>query len=173
MPLNDRVTRYLEDQGIRYEVLPHGEVFTSQETARATRVSGHDLAKAVLIHHEFGGHFLVVLPAAEHVKLNVVHRVIGLDRLCYADETEVEALFPGCAGALPPFGHLFGLPTYLDPCLLEKTWVYVQAGSHRELIRIEGRDFERLMRPARITSCLHEFHEPAHVKLHAPARWMP
>jgi Ala-tRNA(Pro) deacylase len=172
MALNHRVTRFLEEHGVRYEVLPHQEVFTSQDVARTAHVSGNELAKAVLIRHEFGGHFLVVLPATEQVKLNAVHRAIGLDRLTYATEAEVMERFPHCHGALPPFGHLFGVPTYLDPCLLEKPWVAFQAGSHRELIRVRGSDFEALLRPARITRCIHEQHEPA-VVLTGPPRGMP
>lgn len=173
MALNQRVMRFLEERGVRYEVLPHREEFTSQEVAHAAHVSGYDLAKAVLIRHEFGGHFLVVIPAAEHVKLNAVHHATGLGRLSYATESEVREWFPGCHGALPPFGTLFGIPTYVDPCLLGKETVAFQAGSHHQLIRVRGSDFEALMHPARITGCVHERHEPAHLVLTGPPRWMP
>lgn len=157
MTLNERVTRLLEDHAVRYRVLPHPEAFTAQKIAQMTHVPGGHVAKVVVLRHGFGGYFLVVLPAPEHVKLDHVHRETGFEGLRLASEAELRPLFPDCElGAIPPFGQLYGLPTYVDPCLLDQAWVYFRAGSHRDLVGVRGRDFERLERSARVTGCMHE-----------------
>ena len=64
-------------------------------------------------------------------------------------------------GAIPPFGALYRLPTYVDPCLFGNDWVYFQAGSNRELLGIRGEDFERLEQSGRIVGCAHAMPQPA------------
>jgi Ala-tRNA(Pro) deacylase len=157
MMLTDRVSRLLEEHGIMCRVLPHARAFTAQGIAEATHVPGRRLAKVIVLRHGSGGYFLAVVPAPEHIRLDLVHDVTGYDGLRLASEAEISKLFPDCeVGALPPFGQLYGLPTFLDPCLLDEPWVYFQAGSHRDLIGIRGEDFERLERSARLSGCMHE-----------------
>jgi Ala-tRNA(Pro) deacylase len=163
MAINERVREMLERHGISYLVHPHREVFTAQEAAQATHVPGRRLAKAVVLRHGQGEHFLYVLPAPEHVRLNLLQRLTGLERPQFASEAEIAMLFKDCeVGAVPPFGHLYGIPTYVDPCLLGSQWVYFQAGSHRELVGLRGEDFELLERPARVVRCAHAAPEPAY-----------
>ena len=163
MAINERVHAMLEHHGVSYLVHPHREVFTSQEVAQVTHIPGRRLAKTVVLRHAHGGHFLYVLPTPEHVNLGLLQRLTHLDKPQFASETEIALLFPDCeVGAVPPFGHLYGMPTYVDPCLLGSEWMYFQAGSHRELVGIRGEDFERLERPARVVGCAHGTLEPAY-----------
>ncbi|HEY6194859.1 MAG TPA: YbaK/EbsC family protein [Candidatus Eisenbacteria bacterium] len=163
MAINERIRALLERERVTYLVHPHREVFSSREVAQATHVPGRRLAKAVVLRHGRGGHFLYVLPATDHVKLSLVHRLTRLDHPQFASEAEIALLFPDCeVGAIPPFGQLYGLPTYVDPCLLGTEWVYFEAGSHRQLIGIRGEDFERLERPARVAGCAHVSMEPSY-----------
>lgn len=156
MCINERVRKLLEKHGITYVVHPHPEVFTAQEVAQVSHVPGRRMAKAVVLRPRHGGHFLYVLPAPDHVKLELLQQVTGIDEPRFAAETEIGRLFPDCElGAIPPFGGLYKLPTYVDPCLFGSEWVYFQAGSHRELIGIRGEDFERLVSTARVVGCAH------------------
>ena len=161
MAINARVSRLLEEHGLRYEVISHLETIASQQVAHAAHISGHDLAKAVVLHQADGRSFLVVLPASQQVRLRAVHEATGRDGLRFATESEIARLFPDCdPGAVPPFGRLYGLATHLDPCLLGRGWIYFQPGSHREVVRVRGREFEDLVHPATVTTCMHESLEP-------------
>ena len=163
MAMSERVRQLLERNGVSYLVHPHRELFTAQEVAQVTHVPGRCLAKAAVVSDNEDGHVLYVLPSPEHVRLDLFRRLARLEHLQFATEAEIAPLFPDCElGAIPPFGQLYGLTTYVDPCLLRCEWVYFLGGSHRELIGIRGEDFERLERPSKIAGCAHASPEPVY-----------
>ena len=71
-----RVTSYLEQHGVRYEVCAHGYSRTSAQTARQAHVPPHLLAKSVLVEDD-GGCVLAVLPADRQVKLRELGRLLA------------------------------------------------------------------------------------------------
>lgn len=157
MAVNDRLKRFLDEQKIEYQTLPHQEVFTAQEVAATSHVSGRQLAK-VLVARETGGDYLmVVLPAACRVDLGALRTVAGRRRLSLAAEDEFGRLFPDCElGAMPPFGNLYGLPVYIDACFPPAQDFFFQAGNHHEVVRMRYQEYERLVKPVVGEFCLHE-----------------
>jgi Ala-tRNA(Pro) deacylase len=68
----------------------------------------------------------------------------------------VHEVFPDCeTGAMPPFGNLYGLPVYVDRHLARERELVFQAGNHREAVRVEYSDFERLVHPTVADLCSH------------------
>jgi len=63
-------------------------------------------------------------------------------------ERKCVELFPDCeAGAVPPFGELYGLPVYLDQALVECPEIVFCAGTLSEGIRMGNAEFIHLMKP--------------------------
>ena len=50
-------------------------------------------------------------------------------------------------GAMPPFGNLYGLQTFVDKHLAEQEYFVFEAGTHTDGIIISYRDYERLVNP--------------------------
>ena len=68
-----------------------------------------------------------------------------------ATEQEFATLFPGCElGAMPPFGNLYGLDTYVTKSLADDEEIAFNAGTLTELVRMPYRDFERVVHPKAI-----------------------
>jgi Ala-tRNA(Pro) deacylase len=157
MAINERLKRFLDDQGVGYEVLRHREAWTAREVAREERVSPRQVAKALAVREETGECLMVVLPAACRVDLNALRHASGRRKLSLVREEGLGLLFPDCEmGATPPFGQLYGLPVYVDTCFAHEQDVYFPAGNHREVIRMPYATYERLARPAAGEFCLHE-----------------
>src|SRR5262249_5112904 len=119
----------LDENKVSYEVLHHPEAVTAQRIAQAENVKGRHHAKVVMVKSG-EQHLMMVLPADHQIDLEKVEKAIGklvsLDR-----EQEFKSLFPGCAiGAMPPFGNLYGLPTYVDKDLAEQEYIVFEAGTH-------------------------------------------
>ena len=75
-------------------------------------------------------------------------RVIGADDVRLADEETIKGLFPDCeVGAEPPFGHLYGMPVFVEQSLTSEEYITFNAGSHDEAIRIRFEDYEKLEHP--------------------------
>jgi len=150
MAVNSRLMALLAKNRIEYELMPHREAFTAQEVAQSAHV------KVVLVREGRDRFLMAVVPASLHVDLEVLSRVSGRKHLALATESEVEREFPDCeVGAMPPFGHLYNLPLYLDQCLRREADIIFQAGNHHEVVRMPFTEYERLAGPFEKVACLH------------------
>jgi Ala-tRNA(Pro) deacylase len=69
-------------------------------------------------------------------------------RRCLASELEFKQQFPDCdAGAMPPFGNLYGMDVLVDEGVVKQSRIAFNAGSHDEVMRLAHEDFGRLVRP--------------------------
>src|SRR5215204_4939351 len=145
-----RLTELLDREGIKYVTIQHSRAYTAQEVAAAAHVAGREMAKTVVTKLD-GKPALVVLPASEKVNLDQLRANTGAREVELATEHEFASLFPGCElGAMPPFGNLYGLDTYVTRSLADDEEIAFNAGTHTELIRMPYRDFERVVHPKAI-----------------------
>jgi Ala-tRNA(Pro) deacylase len=164
MPCIERVKRLLDQNQIRYDVIPHREAFTSQEVAQTTHVPGRRVAKVVILREAEGSFIMVVIPASEHLDLSVFRHMTGRQGVTMAGEDDLKRLFPDCElGAMPPFGPLYGLPAYVDACFWDEADFYFQAGNHHEVVRIPFVEYERVAGPFAGEFHLHEVMKAARV----------
>ncbi len=121
--------------------------FTAQEIAASVHISGHELAKTVMIkvNNKLA---MAVLPASYNVSFKNLARVVGTQDLALAQEQEFQLRFPDCeVGAMPPFGNLWNMKVYVAEKLAANEDIVFNAGSHTELIKMAYADYERLVKP--------------------------
>jgi Ala-tRNA(Pro) deacylase len=137
----------LEEHGVPYEVVTHPHAVTANRLADAEGVSGYDIAKPVLL--AVGGELaMVVVPGATLVDLDRASEVLGHNDVRLATEAEFVAVFDDCEpGAEPPFGTLYGIPTFLDEELRARPRIVCRDGSHTETVTIAMADYLRLVEP--------------------------
>jgi Ala-tRNA(Pro) deacylase len=138
---------FLDDAGINYSVIEHGQTYTALETAAAAHVAGREIAKTVIVRLD-DQLVMVVVPATHMVDLDELRMKTGAKTATLAEEREFEDLFPDCErGAEPPFGTLYGLRVYSSDALADDTEIAFNAGTHHELVRMSYGDFVRLAKP--------------------------
>jgi len=136
----------LNESKVRYEILHHPEAVTAQRIAQAEHVKGRHHAKVVMVKSG-GQHLMTVLPADHQIDLEKVAKAIG-KRASLDTEAEFKSLFPDCAvGAMPPFGYLYGVPTYVDKSLSQEDYIVFEAGTHTDAIKLSYRDYEKIVEP--------------------------
>jgi len=142
-----KLREYLDREKVRYVVVTHSPAHTAQEIAAAAHISGKEMAKTVMM--KVGGEMvMVVLPASTKVDLTRLLEATGADEVELAHEREFTGLFPDCElGAMPPFGNLFGLKTFVAEELTEDEEIGFNAGSATDLIRMRYADYARLVKP--------------------------
>ncbi len=156
MAIHERLARALDGARVRYNVVPHAEAFTAQDAAHAAHVSGRRFAKVLVLREGLRNYFLAVVPAHEHVDFGAIRRHTGRQAIGLADELEIQRLFPDCeAGAMPPFGELYHLPMYVDPCLASPGEIWFEAGTHHEALRMNWEDFRAAAGPFTGMFCMH------------------
>jgi len=147
MTIANRLQRYMDQAGVRYDVVAHPRSLASSRTAQAAHVPGDRLAKAVVVHHEMG-YAIAVVPSTHRVELSALQAVLDR-RLGLATEAEVAELFDDCDyGAVPPIGAAYGVPVVLDESC-DAGEVYFEGGDHTSLVHVAGEAFRKLTREAR------------------------
>ena len=136
--------KFLQAQGVPYDVLEHKRTGCSARSADASHVPVDCLAKGVVVKHR-QGFVLTIVPASRQVKLDQVGR--WLDQpVALASEDEASALFPDCdRGAVPPMPAAYGLTAVVDSSLDGHEDIYFEGGDHRALVHVTGAEFRRLM----------------------------
>ncbi len=143
----EKISGHLKGSHIRFAVRPHPRAVTAQELAAAVHVSGHRVAKSVLIEAD-GEPMMAVLPAADVIDVERLATALGVFAVRLMSEAEFTSLFNDSdTGAEPPFGSLYGVPVVVDKRLAKPGTMIVRAGSHQEAIEMRYQDFARLERP--------------------------
>ena len=146
MNIPKRLIDCLDENKANYEILRHPEAITAQRIAEAEHVKGRHHAKVVMLKSG-GQHLMAVLPAEHLIDLEKLATFVGKD-VSFESEHEFESLFPDCAvGAMPPFGNLYGVPTYVDESLAEEDYIVFEAGTHTEAIKFSYHDYEKIVKP--------------------------
>ena len=148
MPILTKLREFLDQNHAEYMHTVHPLAYTAREVASVEHAPAREVAKTVVYLSE-QGYGMAVLPADTVVDLEQLRLDLGMSRLRLATEGELAELFPSCElGAMPPFGNLFGLPVYADSRLAGEELILFNAGTHRDVIHMKFRDFERLVNPA-------------------------
>lgn len=146
MPVR-KLKEYLDRNGVRWVSIVHSPAYTAQEIAASAHIKGKELAKTVMVKVD-GKPVMVVLPASQRVDFQVLRDVTGGESVVLSSEAEFRELFPDCeAGAMPPFGNLYGMDVYVSAKLAEDDEIAFNAGSHTELMKLRYEDFEKLVQP--------------------------
>jgi Ala-tRNA(Pro) deacylase len=146
MEIPRRLIECLDESKVRYQVLQHPEAVSAQRIAQAEHVKGRHHAKVVIVKAD-DAHVMMVLPADHHIDLEKTGKAIGKP-VSLGKEQEFKSLFPDCAiGAMPPFGNLYDLPTYVERDLAEQDYIVFEAGTHTDAIKMSYRDYEKIVKP--------------------------
>ena len=146
MPVK-KLKEFLDSHQIKYITIDHSPAYTAREVASSMFVPRREFAKTIMVRMD-GGIAMAVLPASRHVDLEKLAVAAGAENVCLASEQEFETLFPGCeTGAMPPFGNLYGMDTYVDVMLQEDDEITFNAGTHAQVIRLAFGDYEKLVQP--------------------------
>lgn len=146
MTIPTRLTDFLNQQEVRYQILHHPEAFTAQELAAIEGVKGRSHAKVVMVTSN-GTLMMTVLPADRRLDLAKLSQATG-HPVTLATEAEFKDRFPDCAtGTMPPFGHLYNVPTWMDQSLVTTDSIVFEAGTHADAIKLNGADYARLAQP--------------------------
>jgi len=143
----EKLIDFLDEKEIKYVVINHSSAYTTSEIAASAHIKGQELAKTVIvkIDKELA---MIVLPVKYKINFQMLRDYTGQENIELAEEKEFASLFPGCeTGAMPPFGNIFGMKTYLDKTLTYDEEIAFNAGNFHQLIRLGFSDYMRLVRP--------------------------
>ena len=136
-----KIEEFLKGKGIQYKKFKHPVAFTAQQIAAEQHVPGRMMIKTVVVKGD-DKYYLAVLPAVYSVDFPMLTKLLDVQTLTLATESEMEGLFPDAeVGAEAPFGELYGLKTIVDERLADCDDIVFQAGDHSTTIKIRYDDY--------------------------------
>ena len=145
-PVFDRLQQFLDGKAVKYDVLRHAPVFTSEEAAAVRGTPLASGAKALICKAD-ERFVMIVLPADRKLASKEVRKAAGIKSLRFASREEVEQITGLAPGSIPPFGSLFNLPTWCDERLADQPRINFNAGDHAISISMSYSDYAAAEQP--------------------------
>jgi Ala-tRNA(Pro) deacylase len=146
-----KVIAKLEAANIVFDRLEHAAVKTSEEAAQVRNGLLAAGAKALLIRAKTDAPLplfvMCVMSAEKKLNSKGFRSVLKAKSISFATQNEVWEVTKCIPGAVPPFGSLFGLQTYLDPSLQTLERIEFNAGLRTQSVRMLEKDYEIIEKP--------------------------
>jgi len=145
-PLTERLLRLLAERAIPHQVMRHRPVRTSEEASQV-RGTPLDAGAKALVCQADEQIVLIVVPADARLDNRGFRQQAGVKNLRMIDPERVLELVGAPVGAVPPFGSLFGLPTYCDQEVAARELIAFNAGGRDISVTMRGPDYAALEQP--------------------------
>ena len=142
----ERICSLLDAHDVSYRILEHEPAFTSEEAARVRGTELGQAAKALVFRADRKP-ILIVVPGNRRVDTHAFKKMFGIRNLWFVSPEQVEDLTGVSIGAVPPFGTLIGIPTYLDRRVAENDRIVFNAGSHTRSVMMSPEDLVAITDP--------------------------
>ena len=128
-------------------IVEHEPVRTSEEAASIRGTTLDSGAKAMLLSDGLTL-FLAVMSASRKLDSKKFKKLIGSKSLKFASEEEVFNTTKCIPGAVPPFGSIFGIPTYMDESLrTQGNSINFNAGLRTRSVSMKLEDYLEVEKP--------------------------
>jgi Ala-tRNA(Pro) deacylase len=141
----NKVIELLAGREIR--ITEHQPVRTSEEAAQIRGTTLDSGAKAMLLTNG-AGLFLAVMSASRKLDSKIFKKLTSSKSLRFATEQEVFQTTKCIPGAVPPFGSIFGVKTYMDESLrTQGDSINFNAGLRTKSVTMRLEDFITVENP--------------------------
>ena len=145
-----RIEALLKEHGVPYEHLTHDHVHHSEDAAKVRGTRLEQAAKALVLKEKKSGKLsMFIVGGDRRLELKTIKKeVLHAKNVSLAPPEEVLSATGCTIGSVPPFGTLFGLPTYLDEHLKDtQEEIVFSAGTHHDSIKMWTEDFISVVEP--------------------------
>lgn len=141
----NKIKKILDENKIKYSLKHHEPVYTSEQAAKVRGDSLEQGAKAIIMKSK-DKYFLIVISAVKKINSKKLKKILKVKSLSFVSSEELSK-FGLETGAVPPFGSVIGLKTYVDKSLLDNKEIAFNAGSRTDSIRMKLDDYLNVEKP--------------------------
>jgi len=151
----NKLKSFLDTNNISYKLLTHAPAKTSEEVAKLRGTPLETGAKSMIIKID-DGFIEIVIPANKKFLSKPAKKYFNTNCLRFAYKNELDNLTHCLQGAVPPFGSLFGLKTYVDKSLFDNEnydYISFNGGLRGKSFQIKKEDYKKIENPILIEIC--------------------
>ena len=145
MPIPKKINNFLEKSNIKYESIKHRIVYTAYDKAQTLRVPQKIIGKTLIVRFDKNVAFLLI-SANKNLDKNKFKKITKTKKVDFVSERIIKNKLKGVkVGAIPPFGNLWQLPTFIDAQLLTQSKIIVNGGDYNWSIKISPANLKKLI----------------------------
>jgi len=155
-----KVIKFLEKNKVKYEIIKHRTVYTAFDKAATLRVRPNLIGKTLVVKAD-GNLAIVLIPANKNLDKNKFRKIAKAQKddedksssspfatvrvADFASEKLIKNKLKGVkVGAVPPFGDLWKLPTFIDRGLFNNPKIIINSGDYNFSIKITPTSLKKL-----------------------------
>lgn len=144
--LPEKLIKYLEQVGIKHEILEHRTVYTALDAAATMRKKLSEIAKSLLVKAD-KDYYIVLLPADHNLDFKKLGTAIGKHNkkevkvLKIPAEKIMQEVLKLKAGAMSAFGGFHNLPVIIENNLAKAKSAVFSSGSYNHSVVVAVKDF--------------------------------
>jgi len=155
MATSKKLIKFLEKNKVKFKEIKHKTVYTAFDKAKTLKVPEKIVGKTLIL--KIDRDFVVLLLSAnKNLDKGKFKKVVNFWRkkegkktakkITFATETWMKKNLKGAkVGAIPPFGNLWGLPTFIDKSLFKNRKIIVNGGDYNYSIEVSPIVFRKLI----------------------------
>jgi len=145
MAIPQKVIKFLERAKVKYEPIEHKTVYTAHDKAATLRVLEKIVGKTLVMKFDRNVG-LVLIPANKNLDKVKFKKIAKAKKVDFVKEAWMKKNLKGVkVGAIPAFGNLFKLPTFVEKSLLRNPKIILNSGDYSFSIKISSINFKKLM----------------------------
>ncbi len=144
-----KLTKYLEEHGVKHQVLEHKTVYTAIDAANTLKRKLEEIAKSLLVKAD-KDYYLVLIPADHNLDLEKLTKVLkkayGRDvkAVKIPGEKIMEEALRIKDGTVAAFGSLYKIPVIMEAKLGKAKKIVLSSGSFNHSVEMAAADFAKL-----------------------------
>jgi len=145
MAVPKKIINFLEKAKIKYELVKHRTVYTAYDKAQTLHLAEKMVGKTLVVKMDKNP-ALVLIPANKNLDKEKLRKIAKAKTIDFLKEAWMKKNLKGVKiGAIPPFGNIFGLKTFIDNSLLKQPKIIINGGDYNWSIKISGPSFKKLI----------------------------
>ncbi|MCP6718525.1 MAG: hypothetical protein KJI70_03255 [Patescibacteria group bacterium] len=155
MAIPKKVINFLEKAKVKYELVEHKTVYTAFDKARTLKEKQNIIGKTLVLKAD-RDLAIVLIPANKNLDKLKFKKIVNdwkrktdqklIKTIDFASERLIKNKIKGVkVGAIPGFGNLFKIPTFINKSLLSPSKIIINSGDYKNSIQLEPAQFEKLV----------------------------
>jgi Ala-tRNA(Pro) deacylase len=143
MAVPKKIINFLERNKIEYKILEHKKVFTAFDKSQTLKVPEKIVGKTLVV--KFNNNLAIVLISAnKNLDFKKLKKILGKETKLVSEKLIKNKIKGVKLGAIPPFGGLWGMRTFVDKSLKREKKIILNIGDWQFSIEISPKNLEKL-----------------------------
>lgn len=150
-----QITKFLDKNRVKYELMEHKTVYTAYDKAATLKVKPSLIGKTLIIKTD-NDLATVLISGNKNLDKNKFKKMVNdlrkrqnlklIKKIDFISEKLMKNKFRGVKiGAVPPFGNLWKMPTFLDKSLINQPKIIINTGDYNHSVKIKSTFFKKLI----------------------------